>query len=321
MDTFMEEIDRRANLAFSNQMEMLTFFLTDSQQYGINVFKIIEVVEAPEKITKIPESHHAILGGFDFRGQMVTVIDLSLSMGLTPVDRENTISYIIICEYSNTTQGFLVSQPNVLLSIGWDHVKKLGGIIQDTGYLTALAYDKNDEAIQILDIEKILSEVIGLDEEISQDLIDKTRGSDFDEMRVLVLDDSKAARGMMKHALDQLGVSHLMFEEGDHAYQALVKSLQKDEIPIVLIISDIEMPGMDGFTFSRKVKANPDLKDIPLLLHSSMSNKANSSKAKSVGADGFVPKFQPDVIASLVMERLGIVEEQGGTRTKGAYFD
>ncbi|MBF0371720.1 MAG: chemotaxis protein CheV [Magnetococcales bacterium] len=319
MDNIMDEVDRRANLAFSNQMEMLTFFLSDSQQYGINVFKIIEVVESPKTITKIPLAHPAIVGGFSFRGNMVMVIDLSFSMGLEKVDWENSISYIIVCEYSNTIQGFLVSQPNKLLNIGWDEVKKPGGVIQNSGYLTALAYDADQETIQILDIEKILSEVIGLNEKIDDALIDQGQSAEKRNVRVLVLDDSSAARGMMKNALEQLGIAYTLFEEGHLALEALKDSLQEDQVPFGLIISDIEMPGMDGFTFSRAVKAEPTLKNIPLVLHSSMSNKANRSKAESVGADGFVPKFQPDVIAGLILERLGIRNKES-VGTKNAYF-
>ena len=318
-DTLMDEIDKRANLAFSNQMEMLTFYLTDSQQYGINVFKIIEVVETPKTITSIPLANPAIIGAFNFRGKMVTAIDLSFSMGLQPVDHQNSISYIIVCEYSNTIQGFLVSRPNILLNIGWDEVKKPSGMLKDSGYLIALAYGPDDQAIQLLDIEKILGEVIGLNETVDQTLLDKSQDADVSEMQVLVLDDSKAARSMMKNALDQLQIPHALFEEGHLALEALEQSLQEGALPFSLIISDIEMPGMDGFTFTRTVKANPNLKNIPLVLHSSMSNKANRTKAISVGADGFVPKFQPDVIAGLVLERLGIVTD-AGIGTKDSYF-
>ncbi|MGN7612470.1 chemotaxis protein [Magnetococcales bacterium HHB-1] len=315
----MDEVTQRANLAFSNQMEMLTFLLTDNQQYGINVFKIIEIIETPKKITQIPESHSAIIGGVDFRGKWVTVIDLSFSMGLEPVDHQSVISYIIICEYSNSIQGFLVSQPNVLMSISWSDVKKPGGMVQQDSYLTALAYDKEGQAIQILDIEKILGEVIGLDDSISQELIDQKGSYDASDVRILVLDDSKAARGMMKNALEQLGVSYALFEDGNVALEALENAVESRE-PFSLIISDIEMPGMDGFTFTRKVKEKSDLKYIPLLLHSSMSNRANKSKAQSVGADGFVAKFQPNVIASLILERLGLIEE-GRVDTGDAYFN
>ncbi len=318
MDTLTDEIDRRTNLAFSNRMEMLSFFLTDSQQYGINVFKIIEVVETPKEITKIPHAHPAIIGAFTFRGKTVTVIDISFSLGMASVDQKNSISYIIVCEYSNTIQGFLISQPNKLLNISWDDVKKMSGITPSSGYLVGITFEKDGTAVQILDIEKILGEVIGLDDKISQELIDQEL-TDASDLQVLVLDDSKAARGMMKNALDQLGIHHALFEEGHLALEALTKSLQKGEMPFSLILSDIEMPGMDGFTFTRKVKSNPDLKNIPLVLHTSMSNKANRSKAISVGADGFVPKFQPDVIASLVLERLGLAKEQG-VGTGDAYF-
>ncbi|MBF0613034.1 MAG: chemotaxis protein CheW, partial [Magnetococcales bacterium] len=151
---FIDEAMRRTNLAFSNQMEMLTFFLSDQQQYGINVFKIIEVIETPSTITKIPQAHPAMVGSINFRDRVVTVIDLSFGLGMQPVDRKG-FSYIIICEYSNSVQGLLISHPNKLINKGWDEIKKPGNSWQ-SGYLTALTYDEDGNAIQILDVEKIL---------------------------------------------------------------------------------------------------------------------------------------------------------------------
>lgn len=309
MDDLMDEVDKRANLAFSNHMEMLTFFLSDEQQYGINVFKIIEVVETPKRITKIPQSHEAIVGAFNFREQLVTIIDLSLGLGLVPVDWKNSISYVIVCEYSNTTQGFLVTHPNRLLNVSWEDVKKMDASIQNSGYLTALTYDDADDAIQILDVEKILGEIIGIDTEVSQALIDEGRTMDNDNLKVMVLDDSKAARNMLQHALDQLDIEVDLFEEGHVALQALEDSLQNKTPPYCLIICDIEMPGMDGFTFTRTVKAHPELSKIHLVLHSSMSNAANKVKAKTVGADDFVPKFQPQVIARMVLDKMRLAKD------------
>lgn len=306
----MEEVDRRANLAFSNQMEMLTFYLTDEQKYGINVFKIIEVVETPKEITKVPQTHPAIVGTFNFRGKVVTVIDLSFALAMPAVDWQNAISYIVVCEYSNTTQGFLVSRPNKLLNMSWNDIQKPGKVVQDAGYLTALAYDGED-SIQILDVEKVLGEVIGLNDTVTEAVVEEGRLVDTRDLKVLVLDDSKSARTMIHNALDQIGVPHALFEEGQLALDALQKSLQEGEKPFCLIISDIEMPGMDGFTFTRHVKADARLKSIHLVLHSSMSNQANHEKATAVGADGFIPKFQPDVIARVVLEKLAEAQAQG----------
>jgi two-component system, chemotaxis family, chemotaxis protein CheV len=310
MDNVLDEVEHRANLAFSNNMEMLTFYLSDSQQYGINVFKIIEVIETPKEITIVPKTHPAVVGIIRFRGDSVTVIDISSGLDMTPIDYKNIISYIMICEYSNTTQGILVPRPNRLLNVKWEDVKPPGETIQNSGYLTALAFDENDETVQILDIEKILCEINGIDTNISSHISTLGQDAEIQNLKVLVLDDSKAARTILQNSLDQLGVQYAMFEEGKQALEALEESLTNDNQRFCLIISDVEMPQMDGFTFTKKVKANPELADIHLVLHSSMNNKTNHAKAQAVGADGFVPKFQPDEIARIVIEKLKEAKEQ-----------
>ena len=309
-DDLMAEVDERANLAFTNKMEMLTFYLSDSQQYGINVFKIIEVIETPKTITQLPHANESINGAINFRGKMVTVIDISHGLGMERVNHREEISYIIVCEYSNTTQGFLVNRPNKLLNVSWGDVKKPEGSVFNSGYLTGLTYDDNAEAIQILDVEKILGEIIGIDDEVDEKLIAEGNDVDMSNLQVMILDDSKAAHTLLNNALNKLGVPHVMFEEGERAFKALEDSLNDGARKFCLIISDIEMPGMDGFTFTRQVKAHPKLSGIHLVLHSSMSNKANRTKAKSVGADGFIAKFQPDEIARLVLDRLKLAKNR-----------
>ncbi|MBF0143410.1 MAG: chemotaxis protein CheV [Magnetococcales bacterium] len=305
MDDLLTEVHQRANLALSNHMEMLTFFLTDGQQYGINVFKIIEVIETPKQITQMPHAHPAIIGAIDFRGRVVSTIDLSAGLGLPAVEFRQELSYVIICEYSGTTQGLLIARPDKLVNKNWEEIKKPSGSMLDSGYLTAITYDELGHSIQILDVEKILGEVVGVDEIVDKSLLEQGKSVQKQGHRVLVLDDSKAARKLLEGTLTQMGVDFALFEEGSKALEALREARSaKDPGPFDLIISDIEMPGMDGFTFTRTVKADPLLASIPLVLHSSMSNPSNRIKAMEIGADGFIPKFDPDEIARLILERL-----------------
>ncbi|MBF0455462.1 MAG: chemotaxis protein CheV [Magnetococcales bacterium] len=307
MDQMMEEVDRRANLAFSNQMEMLTFFLADNQQYGINVFKIIEVIETPRNVVVMPNSHKAIVGAIDFRGKAVTVIDLGCGLGLAPVDYRNSLSYIIVCEYSGTTQGLMVTSPNKLLNKSWGDVQRPGSGIQSSGYLTALTYEENGEAVQILDIEKLLGEIIGVDNEIEESLLKQGQGMNLKGVfRVLVIDDSKAAQKLLTSTLDKLGVEYDVFDGAQPAFDRLESSLTDEGSIYSLIVSDIEMPGMDGFTFTRKVKqhADPRVSSVHLVLHSSMSNQSNKVKAQEIGADDFIPKYDPNAIAGLILSKM-----------------
>lgn len=148
-DELMAEVDQRTNLAMSNEMEMLTFYLTDKQLYGLNVFKIIEILETPKRVTKIPHAHATIKGEINFRGRSISMIDLAEYLGLQPVDYKNEVSYVLVCEYSTTTQGFLISQPNLLITKSWDDIIKPDGTVYNSSCLTAFVYH-DGEAIQML---------------------------------------------------------------------------------------------------------------------------------------------------------------------------
>ncbi|MBF0193089.1 MAG: purine-binding chemotaxis protein CheW [Magnetococcales bacterium] len=167
MNNETADVEHRANEAFSKNMEMLTFYLSDSQQYGINVFKIIEVIETPKEITIVPKTNPAVVGIIRFRDTSLTVIDISSGLDMAPIDYKNNISYVIVCEYSNTIQGILVSRPNRLLNVNSEDIKPPSETIKNSGYLTAITFDENSETVQILDIEKIISEINSIEANIS----------------------------------------------------------------------------------------------------------------------------------------------------------
>ncbi|MBV5340190.1 MAG: purine-binding chemotaxis protein CheW, partial [Deltaproteobacteria bacterium] len=160
MATSLDEALQRSNLSQSNQMEMLTFRLTDNQLYGINVFKIIEIIECPHRIDRMPNAHPAVKGALDFRGNALAVIDLSKAIGLAPKEFRNELAYIIICEYNRSLTAFIIHAPDTLLTRSWTDIHKPEGI--NTLSLVAIAYADSGEAIMLLDIESILSSVVGI---------------------------------------------------------------------------------------------------------------------------------------------------------------
>ncbi|MBF0109676.1 MAG: chemotaxis protein CheV [Magnetococcales bacterium] len=312
MDDLMSEVNQRTNLAFSNEMEMLTFFLTDGQLYGLNVFKIIEILETPKNITVMPDSGPGVIGTIDFRGHPITVIDLSIALGLPPTDLSQGVSYILVCEYSVSTQGFLISRPDRLINKSWTDIIAPQGTIFEGSFLTAITYHQG-VPIQILDVEMILANIIGIDDHVSAAVVAQGKTIVHKEHHILAADDSRAARTLLASALDQLGIKHTIVENAERAYELLEQSVRDGHghCPYNLVISDIEMPIMDGFTFTRKVKQNPKLAHIYLVLHSSLSNKSNSDKARKMGANDFIPKFQPDKIMSVILEQLANAENHG----------
>ncbi|MBF0399884.1 MAG: chemotaxis protein CheV [Magnetococcales bacterium] len=303
-DTTLDEAQQRTNLAFSNEMEMLTFFLTDEQLYGINVFKIIEIMECPKVVTRTPHSHPVIKGNIDFRGHPISLFDLADGLGLTPIDYQHQLSYILVCEYSGSIQGFLVSRPNMLIHKSWSEIIKPEGSVYNNSYLTAITYH-NDLSIQILDVEKLLVEIIGIDTVVSDALLQKSKALEAEQHHVLVVDDSKAACQMLAAALDQMKIRHTILNQAQEALDLLKQGVQKGgNCPFTLIVTDLEMPGMDGFTFTRKVREIPALDKVRLAVHSSLSNKSNWEKAQQMGANDFIPKFSPDRFAEIVLQQI-----------------
>jgi two-component system chemotaxis response regulator CheV len=298
MSSTLDEALQRTKLSQSNQMEMLTFHLTDNQLYGINVFKIIEIIECPKKIDRMPNSHPAVKGALDFRGKALAVIDLSEAVGLPTKDFKNELAYIIICEYNRDLTAFIVHAPDTLLTRSWADIHKSEGVNAQS--LVAIAYADSGETIMLLDIESILASVIGIERDFSRIAMAESKG-DGSSRHVLIVDDSRAAIMLLQSLLDRICLTHTSVTSADKA----LEYLQKEYGRVDLVISDIEMPGMDGFTFTRTLRNNDALKHLKVILHSSMSNPSNILKAEEAGADMFVAKFDPE---SLSQEILSLLE-------------
>ena len=190
MSSSIDEAAQRTSLSLSNQMEMLTFRLTDNQLYGINVFKIIEILECPKKIDRMPHSHPAIKGAIDFRGKAIAALDLSQAVGLPEKEFSDKLAYLIICEYNRLLTAFIIHSTETLITRSWSDIRKPEGVNAES--LVAIAYSDSNEAILLLDIESILSRVIGLDQELDDSSINRT-DRDWSSLHILLVDDSRTA--------------------------------------------------------------------------------------------------------------------------------
>ncbi|MBC8017880.1 MAG: chemotaxis protein CheV, partial [Verrucomicrobia bacterium] len=265
MASSLDEALQRSNLSQTNQMEMLTFRLTDNQLYGINVFKIIEIIECPRRIDRVPKSHPAVKGVLDFRGKALAVIDLSEAVGLPAKEFRNDLAYIIICEYNRSLTAFIIHAPDTLLTRNWQDIHKPKGV--STVSLVAIAYADSGEAIMLLDIESILAQVVGIERDLSTAAMSGVAGKGAGR-HVLVVDDSRTAIMLLQSVLDKMGFTNTALLSPDKA----LEYLEKEHNRVDLVISDIEMPGMDGFTFTRNLREHVNYKHFKVILHSSMSN-------------------------------------------------
>lgn len=308
MAGILEGVDQRTQLAGHNRFELLLFRLSGRQRFGINVFKVQEVIQCPA-LTQIPKSHSVICGVAHLRGKTIPVLELSMAIGLRPLARTDK-SYVIVTEYNRTIQGFLVASVDRIINIGWNSVKAPPTGVGKDGYLTAVTEVEGD-LIEVIDVEKVMKEVIGLREHASEAAIDRNvSGTDS---RVLIVDDSSVARNQIKRVCDQLGLSYDVLKDGLEAWEHLDRLIQqgKDvENYYSMIISDVEMPRMDGYTLTSKIKNEAKLKNIFLVLHTSLSGVFNTAMIKKVGADEFLAKFEPDELVRTIQRRLQFLSDR-----------
>ena len=309
MSGVLANVDMRTQLAGHNRLELLLFRLDGKQLFGINVFKVQEVIQCPS-LTHIPDSHNVVRGIANMRGRMVTVMDLGKAIGGRGVANPQD-NFVVVAEYNQYVQGFLVGGVDRIVNMNWEEILPPPKGIGDDNYLTAVC-KVDGELVEIIDVEKVLAEVIGWNEEVSREFIDQAVEQEDEEERkpvVLVADDSSVARNQIKRTLEQLGIECVLANDGKQALDALRQwADHEDEVPLherlFMVISDIEMPEMDGYTFTTEVRKDPRMSDLHILLHTSLSGVFNNAMVDKVGADDFIAKFQPDVLAKSVLTRL-----------------
>ena len=303
MSDLMNSVNQRTNLVGNNRLELLLFRLHGSQRFGINVFKVREVLQCPE-LTEMPGSSPHVRGIAHLRGVPVMVIDLSQATGGKRIEDLST-AYVLVTEYNRHTQGFLVSGVDRIVNTNWDQIMPPPKGAGAGHYLTAVT-EIEGKLVQIIDVEKVFSEITPVNEEVSEDIKTKAADRDFKDVIVLVADDSAVARNQVKRALSSIGIQVELVNDGKLALDwlnAKAEELGGDiSAKVPLLISDIEMPEMDGYTLTAEIKAEPKLRNMHVILHSSLSGVFNEAMVKKVGADQFIAKFHPDELVSAVQK-------------------
>jgi two-component system chemotaxis response regulator CheV len=308
MDGSLHEVIERTQLTSNNQFELMLFRLgqaPDSDRhelFGINVFKVREIMVMPT-ITALFNAPPHVLGVANIRGQIIPVIDLPALVGCTPT-RGHTI--LMVTEYARTTQAFAVEEVDEIVRLDWSRVLAAEGNGGDL--VTSIAKIDGDgdasRLVQVLDVEQILRRVMPpAHEEITADDVG-------DAIRlppgaiVLAADDSPVARMMIEQGLAAMGVPHVMTKTGQEAWerlQAMEAEAQAEgqtaQDRVALVLTDLEMPVMDGFTLTRNIKQDARFKAIPVVIHSSLTGTTNEAHVSSVGADAYVAKFEASELA------------------------
>ena len=302
MAGLLEGVDQRTKLAGHNRLELLLFKLGSNQRFGINVFKVKEVIQCPV-LTQIPNAHVDVCGVAHLRGQTIPILDLSMAIGGNPIARDGS-GYVIVTEYNRSIQGFLVGAVDRIVNMGWNEIKSPPRGTGQRSYLTAVT-EVDKELVEVIDVEKVMKEVMGSVETVSDGVID--RDSSWDGYHVLVVDDSSVARNQVKRVLDQLEIQCTLAKDGVDALEKLRAWLAEGKNLsefLAMIISDVEMPRMDGYTLTTNIRKDPAMSAVYVILHTSLSGVFNQAMIEKVGANQFLAKYNPDELASIVQRCL-----------------
>jgi len=300
----MDSVNQRTQLVGQNRLELLLFRLDGKQLYGINVFKVKEVLQCP-KLTVMPKSNRIVRGVANIRGGTIPILDLAMATGL-PGQTSLDHAFVIITEYNTKVQGFLVHSVERIVNMNWEEIHPPPKGTGRDHYLTAVTRVDN-QLVEIIDVEKILSEVAPTSEAVSVGVIDEATHHKAVSLRVLTVDDSSVARKQVSRCLQTVGVEVVALNDGRQALDYLKKLVadgKKPEEEFLMMISDIEMPEMDGYTLTSEIRDDPRMQKLHIVLHTSLSGVFNQAMVKKVGADDFLAKFRPDDLAARVVDRI-----------------
>jgi len=286
----------------SNEMELVDFriFKQEDAQvyegiYGINVSKVREIIKLP-KLTELPGTPEFIEGIFDLRDVVIPVVNLAKWMGIEEPEDAEKNSRVIITEFNNVLIGFIVHEAKRIRRINWGEIEPAsfmsdGGSI-DGSKITGVTRIEGDNVLLILDLESVVQE-LGLYEPDTQ--FNPKDIENFSGL-ALILDDSSTARKIVKEALIKMGFDVVEAMDGEEGLEKLdeLHHLYGDDLTnnLKIIISDVEMPRMDGFHFAANVKEDGRFSNIPIVFNSSISDHFSENRGVKAGGEAYLVKFQ-----------------------------
>lgn len=310
----------------TNELEIVEFYIDEETDeggvyrsyFGVNVAKVLEIIRKP-KVTEMPSTPHpAVKGTFNLRSRIIPLIDLSVWLDKPMVKTEG--SKVIVSEFNNITNAFLVSGVTRIHRLSWEQVEPPSGYVASfSGNSFTGVVKFEDRIVLLLDMEKIiwdLNPALAMREEPEAEA--KVVSTPEYGYRALVVDDSNSIRKMIVATLLRDGYEVMQDVNGQNAWDRLVDIKKtcaesgKDILEVVnLVVTDIEMPAMDGHNLCKRIKDDPILRDIPVILFSSLINDKLFHKGEAVGADDQITKPE---MASLTHRAKALIEQKGMRR-------
>lgn len=308
-NSVLSSVDQRTKLVGENRLELLMFQLGTRHVFAMNVFKIKEVINVP-KLNMMPGSHYNLRGVMNYRGSSIPIIDLRQAIKMRGSVADDFAKNVIITEYNRSVQGFIIGEVKSIVNTSWGDIQPPPNGIGKSNYLTAITQvniEGKTELVEIIDVEKVLAEIIDYDISISEEVLDTEIVNHFVGKKVLIVDDSSTARKQIKDTLEQLGVSIIERKNGAAALALLQKWADEGKRPsdeILLMFTDAEMPEMDGYRLTAEVRNDPRMSDLFIALNTSLSGSFNDAMVEKVGCNRFISKFQPDMLVDVAQQRM-----------------
>ena len=303
MASILDSVDQRTQLVGENRLEILLFRLSGRQLFAINVFKVQEVLQLP-RLNRMPHRHPCVCGVINLRGQTLPVIDLSKAIGMRPLQPEaNTI---IVAEYNRSVQAFLVSSVERIYNLNWEEVQPPPGGSGRSHYLTAIT-KVDDQLVEVIDVEKVLAEIVPYNARVSAEKLADPILTGAAGREVLLVDDSSVALAQLTETLSQLDVKIHTASNGLMGLRKLRQWADEGHDlnqKLLMVFTDAEMPEMDGYRLTAEIRDDPRMKDLYVVLHTSLSGSFNEAMVKKVGCDNFLSKFQPERLIDVIRDRL-----------------
>lgn len=313
MTGLLASIDQRTKLVGENRLELLLFRLNSQQIFAMNVFKVREVIPVPNMI-QMPGSHEHLCGVASLRGLSIPIVDLrrAIKMPPSPLGENRNV---IITEYNRTVQGFLIGPVLSITNLSWAEILPPPNSAGKNNYLTAFTQidlENKKQIVEIIDVEKVLAEIISYDTQVSEEILDDHVNEHLKGQTVLVVDDSNTARQQIKETLAHVGVKVIEKQDGLQALRLLKQWVNEGHDindKILMMFTDAEMPEMDGYMLTAEVRADERMKDLFITLNTSLSGNFNEAMVEKVGCNRFISKFQPDMLVQCAQERMREVLE------------
>ncbi|EHL77214.1 chemotaxis protein [Bacillus smithii] len=274
----------------TNELEIVEFEV-NGNKYGINVIKVREII-LPVPVTFIPHSHPHVEGIIELRGEILPVIDMMRVLGFEN-SRPKENDKFIVTEFNRQKAVFRVNNVSKIHRISWQSIEKPSEIYQGKSSEIIGVIKMNREMLLLLDFEKIMVD-INPTSGIQVEQVKKLGKRERSNKKIIVAEDSPLLRKLLEETLGEAGYVNIDFFENGQEALSYLESLIEEESDIAekvqLVITDIEMPQMDGHHLTKRIKDNPSLKKLPVIIFSSLITNELRHKGEMVGADEQVSK-------------------------------